>query len=381
MSKASINFQTAKFNSSAHMSRDSFVSYLIEHEKEHHQFKQYLNVDEALNNAKKLTKKLTKRSMQKLAIDNFKQEAVLNIKKDTTIKKIEDLFKKFNEKFNGGFEIFEIALHKDEGVFIDTKYDVNKLIFDSKNLKVFYDKKDVTNKVISLAPNRDIFYNKNNKNWYAEKEFINQIDTTKLQKKMNYHAHITFTKFNKKTGKNIRLQKKDLQEIQTITADEMQMQRGEKNSKTKRLNHYQIKKLQAELNDNKLTNLATREDLQIINKRLRKELEENKAKRTDYSLLENKIKELKIKIKNKDLTIEDLKNTLISKDYHLNAANKKIESLEEEVSYLKSLHQPKILEELDKQEKLEVQEVQNEFDKVFKKLTKNTITTDEGINK
>ena len=95
---SSINFQTAKSNSLSHLSRESYVSYLIEHDTNHYEYKHYENADDYLEFAKLQTKLLTNRKMQKLAIDNFIQEAVLNIKEDTTIEDIELLFKKFKKK-------------------------------------------------------------------------------------------------------------------------------------------------------------------------------------------------------------------------------------------------------------------------------------------
>lgn len=311
MSKSSINFQTAKSNSSAHMSRDSFVSYLIEHDNNHFEYKHYQDPKEYLEFALVQTKLLTNRKMQSKAIENFTQEAVLNIKKDTTIAEVENLFKTYNKEFKGGFKVFEMALHKDEGVFIDTKHNVDDLVFDSKTLRIYKDGIDVSDEVISLAPNKDIFYNEDTKKWYKEKTFETEIDTSKLQKKMNYHAHISFTKWDELTGKNIRLQKSDLQKIQTITAREMKMERGEENSQAKRLNHYQIKKLQSEANEQKLDNrelkLVTVPQLKAEIAILRAELKENKATRADYAELEQLNKELKAKVESKDLTIQELK--------------------------------------------------------------------------
>ena len=310
MSKSSINFQTAKSNSSAHMKRDSFVSYLLEHENNHFEYKHYQDPEEYLEYAQVQTKLLTKRKMQSKAVENFVQEAVLNIKKDTTIEEVENLFKTYNKEFGGGFMVFELALHRDEGVFIDTKYNIDDLVFDSKTLKIYKDGVDVSDEVISLAPNKDIFYNKETKKWYKEKTFKTEIDTSKLQKKINYHAHISFTKWNELTGKNIRLQKSDLQKIQTITAREMGMERGERNSQTKRMNHYQIKKLQADLNEQKLVQkelkLVTVPQLKQTIKELRAELKENKATRSDYAALEQLNKDLKAKVAAKDLTIAEL---------------------------------------------------------------------------
>lgn len=307
MAKSSINFQKASINSKAHMLRISKVTYLLDNENSKNVFKEYLDANTFLEQAKIITKEKTKRSMQKLAIENFIQEAVLNIKEHTSIKDIENLFKKFNKEFGGGFKVFDIALHKDEGVFIDSKFNIDDLVWDSKSLKWFKENEDVTNEVFAIAPGRDIFYNADDKSWYKEKDFKQKIDTTKYQKFYNYHSHIRFTKFDENNGKNIRLSKSDLSKIQDITAKHLDMERGEKWSKNKRMTHWQKKALYDENTKQKALKQATQKDLKTEIATLRAELKENKANRSDYAQLEQKKKELEEQIKKKNLTIEELK--------------------------------------------------------------------------
>ena len=153
--------------------------------------------------------------------------------------------------------MFNIAVHKDEGVFVNSKYDISKLTYDSINQKwTNSEGVDLTNEVISVAPSRDIFYNKDDKTWYSSKDFQTPIDTNKLQKHMNYHAHITFTKFDFNKGKNVRLQKKDMQDIQTLVAETLGMERGERGSNRNRLNHWQLKKQNDTLNARKVEQKA-----------------------------------------------------------------------------------------------------------------------------
>jgi hypothetical protein len=324
MAKASINFQVATGNSEAHMFRLSSVSYLLENETSTNEFKKYIIVNDFLEEAKIITKEKTKRAMQKLAIENFIQEAVLNIKKETSIEDVEKLFKKFNEEFKGGFEVFSIALHKDEGVFIDSKYKIKDLTWDSKNLKWFLEDEEVTNKVFSIAPGRDIFYDLKDKKWYKEKSFKTEVDISKYQKFYNYHSHILFTKFDKTKGKNVRLSKSDYSKIQDITAEHLDMQRGDKWSKNKRMTHWQRKDLTAQNEkmkkefveaDNlhlkeKKEDLATINDLKKENTRIRKELKDKGAKREDWANYEELYKNLKIESNQDKLTIISMKNQL-----------------------------------------------------------------------
>ena len=53
----------------------------------------------------------------------------------------------------------------------------------------------------------------------------------------NLHAHLVFDWQNKQTGKMAKLGKKEMREIQTITAEVMGLERGKFNSKAERLEH------------------------------------------------------------------------------------------------------------------------------------------------
>ena len=67
MAKASINFQAATGHTNDHMNRKSKVNYLLEHALGVNQYRHYADENKALEQAEKLTKEKTKRSMQKLA--------------------------------------------------------------------------------------------------------------------------------------------------------------------------------------------------------------------------------------------------------------------------------------------------------------------------
>jgi hypothetical protein len=59
----------------------------------------------------------------------------------------------------------------------------------------------------------------------------------KGESRYNYHAHLVFDWIDHNTGKSLKLDKKDLSEIQTLTAQALDMERGEKGSKSMSLNH------------------------------------------------------------------------------------------------------------------------------------------------
>jgi hypothetical protein len=219
MSIASINIQSAKSTSKAHMSRDKNhkITYLLDPDSNGNEYKSFLNYEKYLDAAMLAAKKLTGRKIQQKAIDNFVQEAVLNLENFHTVANVEKVFIELKKEF-GGFEIFDIAIHRNEGYFYNFKED------------------------LEYRPNRDIFFNAQDKNFYLDSKLKNKADLSQFEKRYNFHAHVLFSKFDMTTGKNPRLKKSDMSKIQTISANALGMQRGELFSKAKRMSHWQLKK-------------------------------------------------------------------------------------------------------------------------------------------
>lgn len=288
MSIASINIQTAKSNSKAHLSRDKNhkITYLLDPDSKENEYKTFFDSEKYLAAAQVAAKKLTGRKMQQKAIEHFVQEAVLNLEVFHHVEDVEKVFLELKKEF-GGFEIFDIAIHRDEGYF----YNLNE--------------------ELEYRPNRDIFFNDQDRNFYLDSKFTKQADLNQFEKRYNHHAHVLFSKFDLSTGKNPRLQKSDMSKIQTITAKSLGMQRGELFSKAKRMSHWQLKKgLDLKRDEKKKAqknSLAKQKDLKAEISKLRAELQEQGAIRKDYAKLEQTNKELKEKIKQKDLTEQELK--------------------------------------------------------------------------
>lgn len=131
------------------------------------------------------------------------------------------------------------------------------------------------------------------------------------EKIKNYHAHIEFMGLDSQ-GNAIKrkLGKKELINLQTKTAEILNMQRGrnyvqEKAKRPKRLDTYEFKK--AKENEARMI-LATKKDLAAAQTEVREKFKENGAVRTDYAELEKLKKELEEKIKAKDLTIKEMES-------------------------------------------------------------------------
>ncbi len=182
--KSSFHSQKATKHSLEHMERESKVNYLLEHNSTVNDNRKYEDIELFKEEAPKIYKEKVGQKMQAIAKANLIKEAVINVKPDTTCEDIERTFKNLNKEFGGHF-ILTTSIHRDEGVFIDSKYDLKNLEYVSSSLswKLRDINKDVTSEVIDYAPNRNIFYNKENISWYFDKEFINKVDISKVSKK------------------------------------------------------------------------------------------------------------------------------------------------------------------------------------------------------
>lgn len=315
VSIASINIQSAKASSKAHMSRDKNhkITYLLDPDSNGNEYKSFLDSEKYLAAAMVAAKKLTGRKMQQKAIDNFVQEAVLNLENFHSVENIEKVFLELKKEF-GGFQIFDIAIHRDEGYFYNFKED------------------------LEYRPNRDIFFNDQDKNFYLDSKLKNKADLNQFEKRYNFHAHVLFSKFDMTTGKNPRLKKSDMSKIQTISANALGMQRGELFSKAKRMSHWQLKKgldlKRDEKQKEQKKSLAKQKDLKDKIGKLRAELKELGAVRADYAKLEQVNKELKEKIKQKDLTEQELKQEInLWRDEAISQENQKLKiELESKIS-------------------------------------------------
>ena len=357
MSIASINIQTAKATSKAHISRDKNhkITYLLDPDSKKNEYKSFLDSEKYLEAAKVAAKKLTGRKMQQKAIEHFIQEAVLNLENFHTVADVEKVFLELKKEF-GGFKVFEIAIHRDEGYFYNLKEE------------------------LEYRPQRDIFFNDQDKKFYLDSSFKNEADLNQFEKRYNYHAHVLFSKFDMTTGKNPRLKKSDMSKIQTITAKALGMQRGELFSKAKRMSHWQLKKGHDLKRDEKQKeqkkSLAKQKDLKNEISNLRAELQKLGAVRADYAKLEQVNKELKKEIQEKNLTVYELRQKMTLwrheetnwengkkyKDLYAES-NEENQKLKKELETLKNVQtEPKRYENTKKEQETVLEPLTNEIE-------------------
>ncbi|RLA77561.1 MAG: hypothetical protein DRG78_17130 [Epsilonproteobacteria bacterium] len=294
MRKGSFAVRACNSNTSAHNSRKNVPRYLLGLEiGTENYYRMTIGDDKFITKCKDAYLEKVGQKMQTLNIENLINEVVITLKKEQDETDVKKLFKKLNEEF-GGHQILELSVHRDEGYFVkdDIAYYPTKTIL-KKDDKYF------------ILSNLDI---KNPEN----EDFDIEVDISEFTKVYNYHAHAKFSMFDKDTSKMARMQKKDMSKRIKVVSEFLGLHYApDKNSRIKKSVN-QIKDEHNEKSKQELKNLATLKILQEQMKRLRAELKLNNATRKDYAILEKLNKELKLKIKNKDLTIEDLNNSTLS---------------------------------------------------------------------
>jgi hypothetical protein len=243
MAKASINFQKATRHSRFHNFREDEPSYLLP--REHRKENEYWELDKTDEQIFKEEFARAKRKGGRIPkLENSRWEAVLNLNAKHTIKDVKKVAKHIEEKFN--IVATQIAIHRDEG-------------------------------------------------------HINERDIAEH----NLHAHINFVTYKdgRQNWRKEHIKPNNLSELQTEIAEMLDMDRGEKGSRTQRLEHRQFKAV-------KQRELAQQKDLKAEIAQLREQLKEQRATREDYAKLEQLNRELKEQVRKKDLTIQELKEAI-----------------------------------------------------------------------
>lgn len=110
-------------------------------------------------------------------------------------------------------------------------------------------------------------------------------DEGKSREELNHHAHMVFDWQDKKTGRTIKLNRRDLSEIQTMVSDSLNMKRGELrvNSNRERLEPIEYKRQQEEL---KLQQLQSQ--VEELEQKKNEATERNRAARAAHQRVEPK---------------------------------------------------------------------------------------------
>ena len=177
MAQTSIHFQPVKGGSEEHNQRTKKLDYVHHELSSQNDYWQSCSQESRLAFVADNAKAKTGRKMQAKATPI--REAVVVIKDTTTMSDLKDLSKRLHDRF--GIEVFQIAIHKDEG-------------------------------------------------YKKSKDGI----------KLNLHAHLVADWTDHETGKSLKLNRQDMAEMQTICAEVLDMERG-KSSEKQHLSALQFK--------------------------------------------------------------------------------------------------------------------------------------------
>jgi hypothetical protein len=182
MAQASIHFEPVKGGSEEHNKRLKFLDYV---RPERTRFNEYWESDTQAHRLATITQNYLDHHPKRKKLHAKAtpiREAVVNITEGTTMDDLKKLAKRLEQRF--GITIFQIAIHKDEGFFNSDSH------------------------------------------------------------KLNLHAHLVADWTNHKNGESIKLNRQDMAEMQTITAEVLGMERGVSSDK-KHLTAMQYKEQKA----------------------------------------------------------------------------------------------------------------------------------------
>lgn len=296
MAQTSIHVQAVKGGSEQHNKREKTLDYIRPDLSHMNDYWQSSTQAARLESIKSRYLKSTGQKMQAKATPI--REGVVVIKADTTMEDLKKLSEAYRRRF--GMEVFQIAIHKDEGY-----------------------------------PNAE--------RWTP-----------------NLHAHLVFDWTDQNTGKSLKLNRQDMVDMQTITAEVLRMERGVSSNK-EHLSAIQYK------------NLAEQERIRKLQKEKRaieQELEQLKAGRVRKEMTIEAIKNLSEGIKgvfgenSKDKIIKSLRR-------EINALNEKVDTLQKQKNNIPQIIEKEVREGIEKARK----EEKNNYHNLYAVATKNT-----GIN-
>jgi len=357
MSKSSIHIANGGSGYIAHNARETFSQSQVFYDEK----------NEIWNNKEKAFKlfrfelaarsdaysKRTKQKLQKKSITHL--SAIVNLEQHHTLEDLKPLAKYLEDELDT--KMFQVAIHRDEGKLVHKE----------------------TAK--TLTSGEQFFSNPKNKKLYFDKNFENEIDLSEWKLEKNYHAHFEFMGLDQE-GKSIRRKFNNhfFRKLQDFTAKTLEMERGNespsyskeemkeirtkvnadgysakdkeygkkfievakelgywkpKPNHKKRKDTHDYKAEKAKENEANAKAIATQKSLKEDIAKLRKQLQEQGAVRKQYAELEQLNKDLKAKIKNKDLTLEQMKQQIDQLNVNLWAKDTKIKAVEKQNQALK----------------------------------------------
>lgn len=205
MAKSSIHIKRAVDGIVGHNSREHF-SYSVVFTDDGETNECTHTVEEAYKiyraELKERTEAYEKRTGQRLQKSAVTQlSALINLEQHHTLKDLEKIKKHLEKTFNT--KVYQMAIHRDEGKLI-SKIDGTE-----------------------LYSGKDFFLNPEDKKFYFDKQFTEEIDMNDYEMVKNYHAHIEMMGLDN-DGNAIRqkMNRTELKKMQTFVAKALKMERG-----------------------------------------------------------------------------------------------------------------------------------------------------------
>ncbi len=314
MAISSIHIETSKPSALIHNERVFSPDYLISNDKSVNEYKSYTNLHISELEIR------AKEDYQKHSINNRKlpktatliKEAIINLEAHHNLNDLEKVKDNLEKEY--GYKITDISIHRDEGyIYTDTKnYTMGKNQF--KNL-------DETPYIAELDLKDNKFYewNLSNNKWIKGDE----IKDYKIH--YNYHAHIVMLNYDFTKHRTIRNNLKDLSKMQTLVAEDLNMQRGKCSSYVEaKIIGVEVEQSRKRLNIKEYKVQKRKEnELQKEIKELKQEIYNFKDMQKSITAMEltsdekKELHRLNSQVKNQTATIEEL--------------NKKIEELKKDI--------------------------------------------------
>ena len=287
MAISSFNIQPSSGNATVHNHRVFDVAYAIDSEV-NNEYQSFKNINQTRNEIYADYKEFHNKKLNTKATPI--REAVVNLNEEHTMSDMIKLKEVLEEKYK--WQILDIAIHRDEG-------------------------------------------------------HINE----QGEKVLNLHAHIVFSNYDFETHTSLKHNRKDMQDLQTIVAETLNMQRGETDSKKVRLSHHEYKRamqevatktqdLREEIKELKSYNFKDTQkeisSLTDLSNEQRKELHalntKARADATKQEALQKQVAELLAKHKNEIELSEFLRIDLVTKTRELKSETELNDNLRKTVS-------------------------------------------------
>lgn len=346
MAKSSIHLQTANGGTILHNARENYSKSVVFTDEKNELWNDSKTAFKMFRDELEIrTKAYTERTGQKLhKTTSTLISGVVNLEQKHTLKDLEKIKDYLEKEFDT--KVIQMSVHRDEGKLINKE-----------------------NEDLKLVSGKDFFLNAKDNELYFDNKFTKKININEWKIEKNYHGHFEMLGLDTQ-GKTLRKKMNivKLSKLQDFTAQSLGMERSLSNvivnekgkaqrkstTNKKRLDTHEFKE-QAKITNDLKKDLVFEKDLKQKIQELKKELQDEKAKRPDYAKLEDMNKTLLERVKDKNLTITNFEIEINKYKKDREDLKKQIDTLTVENKDLKSLTSTLAAESVSNYEEAEKQ--------------------------